>query len=180
MQSGNVLAKIPAGQEGVVCHVINTGEYCAEVVPQLEQLIRTKMAAQLSEKVDLQTEVDTFMDLVAHAMKVLVAGVMDRLEPAMRLFVGTNWDGEIDVGEESSYVLQFHRPLVDFVPKVRQDLTGSYFNSFCTKVATELLERYRDGLMRQKRISESGTQQLLLDAYSIKTLLLQLHTVGSF
>ena len=27
--------------------------------------------------------------------------------------------------------------------------------------------------MRQKRISESGSQQLLLDAYTIKTLLLQ-------
>ena len=31
--------------------------------------------------------------------------------------------------------------------------------------------------MRQKRISESGSQQLLLDAYTIKTLLLQLHSL---
>ena len=33
--------------------------------------------------------------------------------------------------------------------------------------------------MRQKRISESGSQQLLLDAYTIKTLLLQLHSLDS-
>lgn len=178
MQSGHVSAKIPVGQEMMVCHVINTGEYCAEVVPQLEQLIKNKMATQFSEKLDMQTEVDTFMDLVAHTMKVLVAGVMDRLDFALKMFAGTNWGGEIDVGEESAYVLQFHKILLDFIPKVRQDLTTSYFNSFCTKVATELLERYKEGLMRQKRISESGTQQLLLDAYNLKTLLLTLHSIG--
>ena len=33
--------------------------------------------------------------------------------------------------------------------------------------------------MRQKRISESGSQQLLLDAYTIKTLLLQLHSLDT-
>ena len=32
--------------------------------------------------------------------------------------------------------------------------------------------------MKQKRISESGTQQLLLDTYNIKTMLLQLHHLG--
>ena len=32
--------------------------------------------------------------------------------------------------------------------------------------------------MQQKRISESGTQQLLLDTYNIKTMLLQLHHLG--
>jgi hypothetical protein len=32
--------------------------------------------------------------------------------------------------------------------------------------------------MKQKRISETGTQQLLLDTYNIKTMLLQLHHLG--
>jgi len=33
-------------------------------------------------------------------------------------------------------------------------------------------------IMRQKRISEFGTQQLLLDTYSVKTLLVHLHHLG--
>lgn len=32
--------------------------------------------------------------------------------------------------------------------------------------------------MKQKRVSESGTQQLLLDTYNLKTMLLQLHHLG--
>jgi hypothetical protein len=35
-----------------------------------------------------------------------------------------------------------------------------------------------DIIMKQKRISESGTQQLLLDTYNIKTMLLGLHHLG--
>ena len=37
--------------------------------------------------------------------------------------------------------------------------------------------RFLDIILRQKRISESSTQQLLLDTYNMKTLLLLLHTL---
>ena len=36
------------------------------------------------------------------------------------------------------------------------------------------LNRYLDAIVKQKRISDTATQQLLLDTYSIKTLLLHL------
>ena len=34
-------------------------------------------------------------------------------------------------------------------------------------------------ILRQKKISEAGTQQLLLDTYNLKTLLLHIHGVGA-
>ena len=41
------------------------------------------------------------------------------------------------------------------------------------------LYRYHDIIIRQKSISEAGSQQLLLDTYSLKTLLLHLHSLGA-
>jgi hypothetical protein len=38
--------------------------------------------------------------------------------------------------------------------------------------------RYLDVIVRQKRLSEMATQQLLLDTYNVKTLLLQLHSLA--
>jgi len=61
---------IPPNGELNMCYLINTGEYCAEVVPQLEAMIQTKMVPSLSAKVSFETEVDAFMDLVAHCIKV--------------------------------------------------------------------------------------------------------------
>ena len=55
------------------------------------------MAPAFVSKVDLNSEVDVFMDLVAYAMKVLVAGILDRIEPALRTMAATNWSGDSQV-----------------------------------------------------------------------------------
>lgn len=80
-----------------ISYLINTSEYCAEVVPQLEQMIQQKMIANLANKVSFETEVDAFMDLAAHCLKVLLVGVMDRLDPAFRLMQSINWGGSTHV-----------------------------------------------------------------------------------
>jgi hypothetical protein len=174
-----VTYRVPPGSEAPLCYLVNTGEYCAEVVPQLEGLIRQKMAAALADQVDLSAQADLFLDLVAHALKILVAGVLDRLEASFRAMAGSNWAGSNMVGEESPYVAQFSAVLVDAMTRIREALSSSYLTNFCSRLASEVLQRFLDVVMRQKRISESGSQQLLLDAYTLKALLLQLHSLDA-
>lgn len=104
-------------------------------------MIKNKINPEFSDKVDLSSEVDAFMDLVAYAMKVLVGGIMERLDSPFRTMIQTNWAGDAQVGEESAYVHQFHSVLLDVIPKIRESLASSYFNTFCTKLATEILQR---------------------------------------
>jgi len=68
--------------------------------------------------------------------------------------------------------------LVDMIPRIRESLSKSYQLNFYSKLATDILSRYQETILRQKRISEMATQQLLLDTYNLKTLLLQLHCLG--
>lgn len=166
--------RLPVGGEVAICYLINTGEYCAEVVPQLEQMVQQKMLPSLAAKVDFATETDAFFDLVAFSLKVLVSGLMDRLDPAFRTMAGINWGATASVGEESSYLHVLNAVLLDAIPRIRESLSTSYFNNYCTKLATEILGRFLDAILRQKRISDMATQQLLLDTYNVKTLLLQL------
>ena len=51
---------------------------------------------------------------------------------------------------------------------------SSYFRSFCDKFALAFASTYYRTLTGLKRISEAGTQQLLLDVTTIKSLLLKL------
>ena len=170
--------KLSPGVEVSLCYLVNTGEYCSEVVPQLEQMIKQKISTQLSSKIDLSSEVDAFTDLVAYSLKVLVSGILDKLDPAFRIMANSNFGSTSNVGEESSYVHMFNGTITELVPKIRESLASSYYNSFCTKMATELLTKYLDVIMKHKRISEMGSQQLLLDTYSLKTLLMHLHNVN--
>lgn len=124
-----------------ICYLINTGEYCAEVVPQLEQMIQQKIQPSLINKVNFQEEADAFMDLVAHCLKVLVYGVVDRVESGFKAMQAINWGMFEMVGEESTYLRVFQNVLLEVIPKVRTALASSYFSNFCTKLATELLSR---------------------------------------
>ncbi len=133
--------RIPADGEMNICYLINTGEYCAEVVPQLEQMIQQKIQPTLANKVNFQEEADAFMDLVAYCLKVLVYGVVDRLDAGFRAMQGINWGSFEMVGEESSYLRIFQGVLLETIPKIRTALSSSYFSNFCTKLATELLSR---------------------------------------
>jgi len=81
------------------------------------------------------------------------------------------WDA---VGEESVDVRTIHDEIQPVVIKIRALLPTSYFRSFCDKFASQFISTYFDNLVRLKKISEPGTQQLLLDIYSLKTLFLKL------
>lgn len=170
--------KLPSGSEVTLSYIINTGEYCAEVVPQLEQMVKQKMNADLSERVDYDLEVDAFMDVLAAALSSLQSGAMYRLEGAFKTMQSVNWGSNMVVGEESPYVHQCHNILSTLLANIRDSLSDTYFRNFCTKLAASIMQRYLDIILKQKRISESGTQQLLLDTYNIKTMLLQLHHLG--
>lgn len=52
---------MPAGGEVTLSYIINTSEYCAEVVPQLEQMVQQKMKDELQSRVDYNLEVRQLM-----------------------------------------------------------------------------------------------------------------------
>lgn len=166
--------RIPPGEEVTVCHVIDTCEYCADTVEALEDLIRDKIGAKYKEKVDMSEDQDAFQEVTAKSIRVLVSGLEQRLDAPMKEISRTNWSTFDMVGEESSYVRTINLAIHPFVVQVRELIPSSYFRSFCDKFAISFASTYYRTLVGLKRISEAGTQQLLLDVYSIKTLLLKL------
>jgi hypothetical protein len=157
-----------------LCYLINTGEYCAEVVPQVEGMVKQRIAPNLVGKVSFEAETEAFMDLVAHCINTLVTGFMGRVEAPFRVMHNMNWSTDVQVGEESSYLHSINNELMEAAPRIQRYLATSYFSTICNKLATEILQKYQDTIIKQKKISEEATQQLLLDTYNIKSLLLHL------
>jgi hypothetical protein len=171
--------RIPPGEEVTICHVIDTCEYCADTVEALEDLIRDKIGTKYKDKIDMSEDQDAFQEVTAKSIRVLVSGLEQRLDVPLKEISKTNWLSFDMVGEESSYVRQIHLTIHPFVVQVRELIPSSYFRSFCDKFAMAFASIYYRTLVGLKRISEAGTQQLLLDVYSIKTLLLKLPVLES-
>jgi hypothetical protein len=169
--------RIPPGEEVTVCHVIDTCEYCADTVEALEDMIRETIDEEFKNRIDMSGEQEAFHDITARGIRVLVSGLENRTEAAMKDMNNMNWATIEMVGEESDYVRTLHQAIQPFVEKVKGLIPTSYFRSFCDRFAAAFTKSYYESLIRQKRISESGTQQLLLDVYNIKTLLLKLPVI---
>lgn len=166
--------RIPNGEEVTVCHVISTCEYCADTMEALEDLIRDTIEDEYKNKIDMISDQEQFHDTTAKAIRVLVSGLENRMEGAMKIMATVNWGTMDAVGEESAYIVPIHEEIEPFVKTVKSLLPSSYFRSFCDKFAMAFSTLYYDNLIKLKRISEPGTQQLLLDLYNLKTLFLKL------
>ena len=168
---------IPKGVEVTVCHVISTCEYCADTVEALEDLIRDTIDPQFKNRIDMSAQQEHFHDVTAKCINVLVSGLMHRLQDALKTMTDIHWATFDMVGEESSYVRMIQKEWVPFFATVRGLVPPSYFRSFCDKFAITFSSNYLSTLIRLKRIGEMATQQLLLDAYNLKTAMLKLPVV---
>lgn len=90
--------KISPGEEIVICHVINTCEYCSETIEALQDLIADKIDTQFKEQVDMTNEQDAFQDVTAKGIKILVSGLERRLDVAYREMGSINWGSMSAVG----------------------------------------------------------------------------------
>jgi len=166
--------KVPPGEEVTVCHVIGTCEYCAETVEALEDLIRDTVDEEFRSKIDMMGTQEAFHEITAKCIRILVSGMENRLEEPLRTMTSTNWAAFAEVGEESDYVRDMHKEIQPYVSTARGLIPKSYFQNFCDKFALGFTTAYYDTLLRLKAISEQGSQQLLLDVYNLKTLILKL------
>jgi hypothetical protein len=166
--------RVPQGEEVTVCHVIGTCEYCADTVEALEDLIRDTVDDEFKSKIDMMGQQEVFHDITAKAIRVLVTGLGNRLEEPLKMMTSTNWAMFDEVGEESDYVRYMHKAIHPYVTASRGLIPTSYFRSFCDKFAMGFTNTYYKTLLQLKKISEPGSQQLLLDVYNLKTLFLKL------
>ena len=173
----NVIFRIPSGEETTVCHVIDTCEYCAETVEALQDLITDKTEKEYKNKIDMTDEQEIFHDVIAKGLHVLVSGLEQRTGAAFKEMSIINWSNMDMVGEESKYVRNMHNAIQPFVVTVKSLLPSSYFRSFCDKFATAFTNTFYNEIVNSKRISESGSQQLLLDVYNLKNLMLKLPVI---
>ena len=107
--------RLPPDEEVTVCHVISTCEYCADTMEALEELIGDTIDDTYKAKIDMIVDQDSFHDITAKAIRVLVSGLTNRMENALKDLSSINWATYDTVGEESPYVLAIHEQIEPMV-----------------------------------------------------------------
>ncbi|XP_030251186.1 vacuolar protein sorting-associated protein 53 homolog isoform X1 [Sparus aurata] len=180
-KEGSEAAKFTVDELCLICSILSTAEYCLATTQQLEEKLKEKVDKILMERINLTGEMDTFSTVISNSIQLLVQDLDAACDPALTAMSKMPWQSVEHVGDQSPYVTSIIMHIKQNVPIIRENLasTRKYFTQFCIKFTNSFIPKFINHLFRCKPISMVGAEQLLLDTHSLKTVLLDLPSIGS-
>ncbi|KAI8343885.1 vacuolar protein sorting-associated protein 53 [Chlamydoabsidia padenii] len=159
---------------------LNTADYCCITTSQLNEKLKTQIDEEYKDKLDLQNVNDAFMSTVSSCVDAIIRGLISSFEPHFQQMMRLPWATMDIVGDQSDYITQIQELATRYIKVVGETVANKrYYRTFSDRFADTLLNKYIANIFRCKQISEIGAEQLLLDTHSIKTLLLDIPSMGS-
>ncbi|XP_061775206.1 vacuolar protein sorting-associated protein 53 homolog isoform X1 [Nerophis ophidion] len=180
-KEGSETTKFTVDELCLICSILSTAEYCLATTQQLEEKLKEKVDNVLMERINLTGEMDTFSTVISNSIQLLVQDLDAACDPALTAMSKMPWQSVEHVGDQSPYVTSIIMHIKQNVPIIRDNLasTRKYFTQFCIKFTNSFIPKFINHLFRCKPISMVGAEQLLLDTHSLKTVLLDLPSIGS-
>ncbi|KAF5472285.1 hypothetical protein F2P56_009018, partial [Juglans regia] len=164
--------------ERVICYIVNSAEYCHKTSGELAESVSKIIETQLAEGVDMSEVQDEFSAVITKALVTLVHGLESKFDAEMAAMTRVPWGTLESVGDQSEYVNGINMILTSSIPVLGSLLSPVYFQFFLDKLASSLGPRFYANIFKCKHISETGAQQMLLDTQAVKTILLDIPSLG--
>uniref|UniRef100_A0A0G4GKS5 Uncharacterized protein n=1 Tax=Chromera velia CCMP2878 TaxID=1169474 RepID=A0A0G4GKS5_9ALVE len=156
------------------CCVVGTAEYCDNTLQELQSAVEGSLEPEtLRANASFDPEREAMWDLRTLAVQSLVAALETSLEGAFSRLRNGNWTATAEVGDHSLYVTEMAEVLTSGFASVAPLLSPPFFRFYCDRAAQAVAPRFMRSVYESKKVSESGAQQLLLDAYALKGALLE-------
>lgn len=164
--------------ERLICYIVNTAEYCHKTSGELAENVSKIVDPQYADKIDMSEVQDEFSAVITKSLITLVHGIETKFDAEMAAMTRVPWATLESVGDQSEYVNAINTILTSSVPVLGKLLSSIYFQFFLDKLASSLAPRFYLNIFKCKQISETGAQQMLLDTQAVKTILLEIPTLG--
>ena len=182
-------AKLSQDDLRLCCVLLSSAEYCLETAVQLEEKLKSKINSDLQDKVSFSTQYDSFHNVISACIQLLVQDLENSCEPALVAMSKLNWLAFDSVRDTSNYVNAIHGHIKNNVPLIRDCLASArkYFTQFCVKFVNSFIPKFIGYVLKCKplisvignEMRTFGAEQLLLDTHSVKTILMDLPSIGS-
>lgn len=164
--------------ERLICYIVNTAEYCHKTSGELAENVSKIVDPQYAESIDMSEVQDEFSAVITKALMTLVHGIETKFDAEMAAMTRVPWGTLESVGDQSEYVNGINTILTASIPVLGRLLSPIYFQFFLDKLASSLGPRFYLNIFKCKQISETGAQQMLLDTQAVKTILLEIPSLG--
>ncbi|OTF82618.1 vacuolar protein sorting-associated protein 53-like protein [Euroglyphus maynei] len=159
-----------------ICSIILTSNYCLETTQQLEKKIQEKIDPSLMEKIVMNVECDIFHGIISNCIQLLSHSVENSCEQPLNVMIKTQWANMGTPIGHSQYVSTLILTLQQLFPLIRENLSDvfNYYHQFCQKFIQSFISKFISNIFKCKPLSQGAAEQLLLDAHTLKKILLEL------
>ncbi|KAA3469180.1 vacuolar protein sorting-associated protein 53 A-like [Gossypium australe] len=164
--------------ERVICYIVNSAEYCHKTSGELAESVSKIIHSQFADRVDMSEVQDEFSAVITKSLVTLVHGLETKFDAEMAAMTRVPWGTLESVGDQSGYVNGINMILSSSIPVLGSLLSPIYFQFFLDKLASSVGPRFYMNIFKCKQISETGAQQMLLDTQAVKTILLEIPSLG--
>ncbi|OBZ90694.1 Vacuolar protein sorting-associated protein 53 [Choanephora cucurbitarum] len=159
---------------------LNTAEYCHMTSSQLEEKLKEKIDNEYVNQIDFQAVKDSFMKAISVCIDTIIKNLEQSIDSQMSQMTRLPWSTMDTVGDQSDYVSQILDIIKNNVGIVGKVVVNRrYYRTFSDRFAELFVTKFLVQIFKCKMISEIGAEQLLLDTHSIKTLLLEIPSIGA-
>ncbi|KAK8075839.1 Vps53-like protein [Apiospora hydei] len=140
--------------------VLNTADFWHTNSEQLEDSIKKRIDPELSSKVDLSSQADSFLGVASAAVGDLVNKVELECEVAWREMKNTNWSKMESVGDQSSYVGELVKQVNSKTEEILAVVVKpQYARAFADNLVEHLSNTYISNIVQCRPVSEVGAEQ---------------------
>ncbi|XP_027198394.2 vacuolar protein sorting 53 [Dermatophagoides pteronyssinus] len=159
-----------------ICSIILTANYCLETTRQLEKKIQEKIDSKFLDKINMNNELDIFHGIVSNCLQLLSHSLENQCEQPLLIMIRTQWSNWGTPIGHSQYITSIISIFHQSIPLIRENLSdcSKYFYQFCQKFIQSFISKFIGNLFKCKPLSQGAAEQLLLDAHTLKKILLEL------
>ncbi|KAF2075222.1 hypothetical protein CYY_003483 [Polysphondylium violaceum] len=182
-QYGSIISnKIPSdvgrsheiAEDKTICLIINTAEYCKKTTGQMNDSIKKIIDERHKEQINMQDIQNEFSSIIAKGVKSIVNGIESKLDPHLLAMARIDWDRYQYVGDNSPYVNEMVNIITSSATLELEWLSPDHYRYFCDLFVGSFILRITQSIFKCGKISEIGSQGILLDITTIKSTLLDL------
>jgi hypothetical protein len=157
----------------LVIRIVNTSEYCSFKAQEIKNAIVDKIDEIYKERIDFDDVSESFQLLINKSLDIPLSLFSHQFSNSMLYIEKTNWLSSFKCQDNSSYVNEIKQNLESGYTPIVKKLSNEYHVYMCKKIAENLINRFVASISKIRTgISDSGAQQLLIDAQSFEKFLL--------
>jgi len=143
-------------------------------------------------QVKIIDERDSFIGVTSAGVKFLIKAVESNVDQHFMSMSRLSWASWENVGDQNAYITSIGTALLSTAKIIRKNLSGvKYYKMYCEKFTGKLLPfdkvtsieifltKFLSNVFKCKGVSSVGAEQLLLDTQALRSVIMQMSTVGS-